>query len=154
MNKENLLSTASELKQIKESSSKEYSEKMDVLVGKMNQTMLARPDIEKIIGKNNMVMMQNNHANHARFMLSVMTDFDTNVLVDTILWVFNAYENHGFSSLYWAAQFNAWLEIYKEELSEETYQDIYPFYIWMQVNIPHFHKISKDLANLSNVGEH
>ncbi len=154
MNKENLLKSATELRAVKKSAGNEYADKIDVLVGKMNQTMLARQDVKKLVGNDNIGMMKDNHANHARFMSSIMVNFDPNVLVDTVLWVFNAYQNHGFHSQYWAAQLNTWLELFKEELSEETYCEVYPFYNWMQVNIPQFVIVSKDVAQLSNVGEH
>ncbi len=154
MNKEYLLKTAAELKAVNKKAGKEYAEKIDVLVGKMNQIMLARPDIDKLVGKDNISMMQDNHANHARFMSSIIVNFDPNVLVDTVLWVFSAYQNHGFHSQYWAAQLNTWMELFSKELSEDTYAEIYPFYNWMQVNIPQFTLISRYVDDFPNVGEH
>ncbi len=138
MTKEALLKTANELKIIQPEHLAEYSKKRDLLIETMNQRMLARPDIEKIAGTDNLSMMKDNHANHARFMESIFRNYSPDVMVDTILWVFRAYMSRGFASTYWAAQLNFWLILYKESLTEDCYQVIYPYYEWMQINIPTF----------------
>lgn len=138
MTKEALIKTANELNQVQQEYLTEYNKKRDLLIETMNQRMLARPDIEKIVGTDNLSMMKDNHANHARFMESVFRNHSPEVLVDTILWVFRAYMSRGFTSTYWAAQLNFWMEIYKETLTNDCYQAIYPYYEWMQINIPVF----------------
>lgn len=95
-------------------------------------------------------MMKDNHANHARFMESVFTNPLAETLVDTILWVFRAYRSRKFGSTYWAAQLNTWIEIYKSELSEECFEAVYPFYNWMQINIPNFVKLSDEKLDAPN----
>jgi hypothetical protein len=100
--------------------------------------MEARPDIVEMVGKNNINMMRDNHANHARFLESIFNQHSPETLVDTVLWVFRAYIARNFSSTYWAAQLNTWIEIYKKELTKECYDAIYPYYNWMQINIPSF----------------
>jgi hypothetical protein len=72
------------------------------------------------------------------------------VLVETILWVFRAYRSHGFHTNYWAAQLNSWIEILRNELSEEAYTEIYPYYEWMQVNIPLFVLFSDEKLEAPN----
>lgn len=144
MNKELLLQTASKISSISEKSIAEYQSKKDGLVETMNQKMEARADIADLIGEVNMEMMKDNHANHARFMESMFSDYSHEVMVDTVLWVFRAYRARNFSSTYWAAQINSWLEIYKTELSAECYKEVEPFYKWMQVNIPIFNKLAEE----------
>ncbi len=138
MNRTDLIKTAIKLKQVDAKYAKEFSTKMEVLVGKMNTVMEARPDLAEMVGKNNVAMMKDNHANHARFLESIFYQHSPEILVDTVLWVFRAYIARNFSSTYWAAQLNTWLVIYKKELSKECYEAIYPYYNWMQINIPHF----------------
>ena len=138
MNRADLIKTAKKLKQVDEKYAAEYSTKMELLVGKMNAIMEARPDIVEMVGKNNINMMKDNHANHARFLESIFCQHSPETLVDTVLWVFRAYISRNFSSTYWAAQLNTWIEIYKKELTQECYDAIYPYYNWMQINIPHF----------------
>ena len=103
-----------------------------------------RPDILDLVGVNNVSMMKDNHANHARFMESIFHQRSPEVLTDTVLWVFRAYRSHNFSSTYWAAQLNTWIEILKQELSPDCYLEIYPYYCWMQINIPTFNKLAEE----------
>lgn len=144
MTKELLLSTAAELSQPGKKSTKEFSDKANKLVEQMNDYMLNRADINELVGEINLDMMKDNHANHARFMESVFANHNPEVLVDTVLWVFRAYRSRNFSSTYWAAQLNGWINIYKQELSEGCYNEVIPFYKWMQVNIPVFNKLAEE----------
>ena len=143
MEKENLLKSAKQLNQPSVESISEFSQKLNMLVEKMNNYMLKRPDINELVGEGNLEMMKDNHSNHARFMESVFINYDPEVLLDTVLWVFRAYRSRNFSSIYWAAQLNGWINIYKTEFSEKTYNEIIPFYKWMQVNIPVFNTLAE-----------
>lgn len=143
MSKELLLKSAAAIQQPSEEASKEFREKVNLLIDKMNVTMLARPDVEDLVGPGNTEMMKDNHANHARFMDSVFQNYIPEVLVDTVMWVFRAYRSRNFSSTYWSAQLNTWMKIYNEELSEECQKEILPFYHWMQVNIPLFNQLAE-----------
>lgn len=144
MSKEFLLKTAAQLQQPSVEAKKEFSKNLNALVEQMNQTMINRKDINELVGADNIEMMKDNHANHARFMESVFDNFIPEVLVDTVLWVFRAYRSRNFSSTYWSAQLNAWMNIYSKELSENTFNEILPFYKWMQVNIPIFNKLAEE----------
>lgn len=144
MDREELIKTAKSLTQVSATSAAEYSSKMDLLVTLMNQKMLCREDLNDMIGTGNAEMMKDNHANHARFLESIFHNHSPEVLVDTVLWVFRAYRSRNFSSTYWAAQLNSWIEILKNELSKECFKEIYPYYNWMQINIPVFNKLAEE----------
>ena len=144
MSKDELIRTATKIAQVDAKLAAEYSEKREALVETMNQQMVSRPDIQQMVGENNINMMRDNHANHARFLESIFHEYNPEVLVDTVLWVFRAYRSRNFSSTYWAAQLNAWLEIYKEKLSPACYEAVYPYYNWMQINIPVFNKLAEE----------
>jgi len=144
MQREDLIQSASMLKQVSEKSAAEYSSKRDHLVELLNKIMENRTDLLDMVGIGNVDMMRDNHANHARFLESIFIQHDTEVLVDTVLWVFRAYRSRNFSPTYWAAQLNAWIELYKKELTAECYQEVYPYYKWMQINIPTFNKLAED----------
>ena len=150
MDKNYLLETAKQLQIVKEQTAKEYNEKSSELVIKMNQLMLEREDISALVGEKNLKMMQDNHANHARFIASILKNYNHVVLVDTVLWVFRAYQSHGFKSNYWAAQLNCWISVLKENLTVESYKEILPYYEWMQINIALFTNLSEEDLNLSN----
>jgi len=144
MEKNDLVKTAGMLKQVSEKSAAEFSSKKENLVIMMNQKMEGRADLLDMVGAGNVEMMKDNHANHARFLESIFNQHSPEILTDTVLWVFRAYRSRNFSSTYWAAQLNGWIEIYKKELSPECYQEIYPYYNWMQINIPTFNKLAED----------
>jgi hypothetical protein len=144
MQREDLILSAQKLKQVTEKSVREFSSKRNHLVDVMNKKMENREDLLEMVGAGNVEMMKDNHANHARFMESIFNEHSPEILVDTVLWVFRAYRSRNFSSTYWAAQLNTWIEIYKMELSTECYNEVYPYYNWMQINIPTFNKLAEE----------
>ena len=75
-------------------------------------------------------------------MASILKNFNAEVFVDTVLWVFRAYRSHGFTTNYWASQLNTWIDILKNSLTDKSFNEVYPYYEWMQVNIPIFVKLS------------
>lgn len=150
MDKNHLLETAQALKQVKRETAEEYSRKSDELISQINKRMLERAEIKNLVGEDNLSMMKDNHANHVRFIASILKHYNPEVFIDTILWVFRAYRSHGFSTNYWASQLNTWIEILKEVLSSESYQEVYPYYEWMQVNIPVFVKLTDEDFEASN----
>ncbi|MBI9058777.1 MAG: hypothetical protein JEZ01_13520 [Labilibaculum sp.] len=138
MTKDLLLESAQKLQQVEEQFLKEYTKKRENLVTLMNQKMQSRADIKELVGEDNLELMKDNHANHARFLESLFCEYSADVFMETVLWVFKSYSSRGFSSLYWSAQLNTWVELYKEELTKECFAAIYPYYNWMIVNIPSF----------------
>lgn len=142
MDKNYILETARKLEQVNPETAEEYRQKSDELIARINQRMLEKPEIEDIVGENNFSMMKDNHANHVRFMASILRNYNPEVFVDTVLWVFRAYRTHGFTTNYWASQLNTWIDILKDSLTDKSFNEVYPFYEWMQVNIPQFAKLT------------
>jgi len=120
----------------------EFSKIRDELVAKGNVTLSQRDDLEKLIGKDNLSMAEDNNRNFARFMEALFIEYSPEVFVETVLWVFNAYRSHGFNVTYWAANLNIWLQNLENNISREAYTQIYPFYNWLIVNIPIFTKLT------------
>lgn len=143
--KEKLLASASKLSPPPASAAEEFSEKQEQLASEGNQRMARREDLEKLVGKGNRQMAEDNNRNFARFMASLFSDFSPNVLAETALWVFRAYRSHGFQTTYWAANLNIWVDILQKEMSKETFASIYPFYHWLIVNIPIFAAMTKEV---------
>jgi len=142
MNREDLIRSAAEIRQVSPETANEYAQKKELLTAKLNEVMLRRPDIHELVGEKNIDMMRDNHSNHARFVASILRYFHPEVLTDTVLWVFRSYRSRGFHQNYWAAQISAWIEILRQELSPESFASIYPLYEWFSVNIPAFTDIS------------
>ena len=150
MDKNFLLETAQQLNHVSVKNADEYHQKSEQLITKMNTIMLERPDIDSLVGANNILMMKDNHSNHVRFIASILKNHNPDVLVDTVLWVFRAYRSHGFTTNYWAAQLNTWITIIKEVLSQECFMEVYPYYNWLQINIPIFVKVSDEKFEAQN----
>ena len=146
MNRQDLLETARALPAFSAAAAQEYADQRELLVASLNQIMLQRVDLDQLVGAGNHAMMQDNHRNHARFMGSLFMLLSPAVLVDTVLWVFRAYRSHGFQLTYWPAQLDTWVEIFREDLTEKTFEEIYPFYHWMIVHQPAFVELSDNFV--------
>jgi hypothetical protein len=144
MDKKTLIESATRLGPFSPTTATGYADKSDRLIARINEALLSRADTKSIVGDINLAMMKDNHANHVRFIASILKHFDAEVLTETVLWVFRAYRNRGFASTYWAAQLSAWFPILREELPREIYEEVRPLYEWMQVNIPLFEKLSHE----------
>lgn len=148
MKKEQLIKLAQQLKQPDSKAAYEFSQKKDEYASHLNELMLKRDDLTKLIGIDGQTMMQDNHRNHVRFMESIFLAYDPEVLVDTVLWVFRAYRSHGFNLAYWPAFIGTCINQIKKEFTEETYNQIYPFYNWLLVNQAAFVELSdKEMIN-------
>ncbi len=142
--KDRLLASASALRPPRQSAVEAFSRKRDQLAAMANRQMAQRPDLEKMIGEDNRQMAEDNNRNFARFMEALFTDFTPGVLVETVIWVFLAYRSHGFQTTYWPANLNVWTDLLEKELPEEAFNDIYPFYNWLIINIPAFVKLTDE----------
>ncbi len=142
MKKEDLVKSASALKQPTAEAVEEFSTKAEAMINTLNDRLSRRDDIVQLIGEGNSDMMFDNHRNHIRFMISLFKAYDPVVFTETVLWVFRAYRSHGFKLTYWPAQLDTWVDVFNSELSRECFDQIYPFYDWMIVNNPIFAGIS------------
>ena len=145
--KDHLIGSAGELKPLDAQALADFREKVEALTQEMNSRMEQRPDILRLVGKDNLDMMKDNHRNHMRYIDTVLEHLEPKQFVETVLWVFRAYRSHGFQIAYWPAQLDTWLEIFKERLDEAAFAQVYPFYKWMLVNQAAFVSLSvEDLA--------
>lgn len=136
MEKHSLIKGAEQLKALSEKAAIEFEQQSGTMISELNKIMHKRPDLVKLIGKDNLDMMQDNHQNQFRFMLSIMQLYKADIFVDTLIWVFHTYRSHGFSEAYWPAMLNALISIMKEKLSKETFDETYPFYRYILINQP------------------
>ena len=156
MNKASLISSASQLVAPDTAAIEEFSKKSDALAAELNRQMLNRPDLEKLIGQDNELMMQDNSRNFLRFMDSLFQGYQPEVFVDTVLWVFRTYRAHGFQVSYWPANLDTCVEVLRDHLSDQSYSAVYPFFNWLIVNIPIFTKLSDEnrASNHTHITEH
>ena len=138
-----LIESAARLGPFSDNTARSYRQLAPRLTALVNERMLKREDVLLLTGIENTDMMKDNHANHARFIASILDRFHPGVLTETIIWVFRAYRSRGFASAYWAAQLNAWIETIQDEMPAEAGREVLGLYYWMQVNIPLFDKLSQ-----------
>ncbi len=143
MTKEELINEASKLPRPTSEAATEYAAKSEALAGELNQIMGARDDLEALIGPGNKAMMEDNHRNHARFITSLLTSYQPEVLVNTVLWVFRAYRAHGFGLTYWPAQLDTWITLLRRELSPAAFESIHPLYLFMLIHQPDFVELTE-----------
>ena len=144
MNLQHLFNTAKQLRQPSASAAAEFEASRDGLAEELNRRMSIRPDLEKLIGSENLAMMQDNSRNFCRFMGGMFHAYEPEVLAQTALWVFRAYRSHGFKTTYWPANLDTFVSIARDRLGSATFDEIYPFFQWLIVNIPTFVKISDE----------
>ncbi len=145
--KDTLLTTARKLDPPAETAIREFEDKWEQIAAAGTRQLMARPDLEKLVGPGNEQMAEDNNRNFPRFMVSLFSDYQPSVFVETVLWVFRAYRSHGFQTTYWAANLNIWVDLLQKELSANAWKQIHPFYNWLIVNIPVFASITDpDLA--------
>lgn len=144
MNKEQLLTSAQDLLNVSQQTVEEYSSKKESLTAALDMKLEARDDLDALVGVGNESMMKDNHSNHSRFVEAMLNEYNPEVLVDTVLWVFRAYRSHGFKLTYWSAQLNGWMTLLKEQMSEQSYLEIEPLYRWFIVNQSSFVELSDD----------
>jgi hypothetical protein len=147
MNNQQLIDIAPDLSTISGNHIAELAEKMEILVAEMNHNMCKRSDIKSLVGNDNISMMKENHANHLRFVHSLLEQYNKQILVDTVAWVYRSYRSRGFQVNYWAVQINTWIDLFKKHLSEDAFESIYPLYEWFRMTVPHFSQISDEEMN-------
>lgn len=150
--REHLLDTAIKLKPPEEGFYREFEGKWEQLAAMGTKALFDREDLDKLIGPGNQQMAADNNRNFPRFMLSLFTNYNPEVFVETVLWVFRAYRSHGFHTTYWAANLNLWVEMLKKELSPGAFGEIYPYYAWLIINIPVFTQLTDADPSSSGAG--
>ncbi len=150
MSREKLIQAASQIRHPSRETAAEYAAKSELLAAEMNRVFSKRPDLESLIGPGNLNMMQENHRNHTRFIAALLMDFQPEVLVETLLWVFRAYRSHGFRLAYWPTQLEIWVQILKDNLQSESFNAVYPVYGFMIANLQLIAGLSEEFPETGN----
>jgi hypothetical protein len=152
MKREDLIEGAKLLVAPSTASTESFEKKQDTIGAELNRRMLARPDIERLIGKDNQEMMKNNTHNFLRFMTALFHRYDPAVLADTCLWAFKTYRAHGFQVSYWPANIDTLMQVMRTELPGKVYGEVFPFFNWVIVNIPAFSIITDTMPEITEPG--
>lgn len=114
----------------------EYAAAMAMMIDQVDRTLLARPDLQTLIGGGNTEMMRTNHRNHAEFMVAFSRVYDPPVLIGVVVWVLQTYQAHGFSIGYWPVQLEAWRSAVATSVTPRAVAEIDPIYRWLLDHLP------------------
>ena len=89
----------------------EYQKNIPLMVEAVNSIMEKLNSADNLIGSNSLSVMQDNHLNHAKFMVSVFKLNDYVLLKNTLNWVLSSYQARGFKKEYFPAEIKAWLKV-------------------------------------------
>lgn len=131
---EDLIKSAEQLNRISGETVDAYSEKQKQIIARTNDLMLKHKKIQSLTGENDESKMIINHTNHVGFMESIMRNFNPEVFINTILWVYRTYSKHGFDPGYWQVALEKYDEAVKDILEEDAYAEISEYYNWMRKN--------------------
>ncbi len=145
--KEKLIASASDIPLPSPSTLEAYKNVTAAMIPKMNEIMLQVKELQLLIQSANKEKMLLNHANHMRFMESIMSKYDPSVFVTTILWVYKTYRKHEFPESYWKHAFPVYEKLLYEYLDPPLADEIAVFYLWLRKNHKNFLKVSAKEEN-------
>ncbi len=129
----NIINKAKDITAISDKTYKEMEYNLKTLEILMNKEFFKRTDLNTLIN-DNIELIKDNHTNHLRFMLNIMKNYDPEVFINVVSWVFDTYTKRDISTDYWYVQLTTFLKIYKENLSDSSYNEISPFYDFLLKN--------------------
>jgi hypothetical protein len=114
----------------------EYQGLLENLVTDLNARLLKDPSLDSLIGgaANRPVLWNNNH-NHAKFVATLLADYQPETLVETLRWVLDTYLSRGFRSDFFPFVLARWKETLRSQLSPSSLGSILPFYDFMSMAV-------------------
>ncbi len=121
----------SNVPEVSKETAEEYGNKIDLMLKKVNQDMSEKGNLNQLIGDNPISKMKDNHKNHADFMYNSFLLNDSELFLNTIVWVYKTYNKHGFSYDYFPVELKVWISAIKEYINPENQKAIIKVYRWM-----------------------
>ena len=112
-------------------SSLAYHEHRELLAAAVDQAIIHHPQLGQLIGPNPFDLIQQNHANHAKFMDNVFFLGNTQLLVKTLPWVYRVYGARGVSMDYVPVELRAWRRAITEQIPDSAAAPLLAVYDWM-----------------------
>ena len=121
---------------------KAFAERAEAMAAAVSARMLARGDINDLVGPESLGLLLETHRNHGRFVTALLEEFDPSVLVRTVSWVLHSYRAHGFKPQYWRHQLESWMAVLQVHLPEQAQAEIMELYAWLEEHLEEFILIS------------
>lgn len=154
MNKSLLTQSAKTLKATGALNFLALENRSSIWAAELTAILSGRSDLEDLIGPGNLSVMEMNHANHFRYMISVAALFDPKSFVETVLWVFRTYRARGFSVRYWEVMLPEAMGILHRHMGDDYLHELGPYYEWLLANIPAFADLSEtEISAFEDLGK-
>ena len=157
MNKEVLISKATQITPPSPLTSNKLKESAETMAQELTLVMAEKKNLESLIGEGNYLMMVNNHKNHFDYICSLTSLYDPLSFVETVLWVFRTYIGRGFSPAYWQEMLQEAKIILRSHLPDEQYKEAIAIYNLLHDNLTEFIILSESTPSfyetLGNINE-
>ena len=120
------------LLRVSQKAAQDYAEHADKMLQYVDACMKQAP-LDALVAKQVEMMLQN-HRNHLQFMTSFFRLNNPELLKEIVIWVYRAYQAHGFSPDYFPAVLTRWMEAVSKFLPPESATEILGVYGWMLEN--------------------
>jgi diguanylate cyclase (GGDEF)-like protein len=122
-----------------------YEDHLELLINYVNNQM------SKINGDENFndklsKKTYNNHMRHGEFMLTALRFDDYRFFYETIIWVYNFYQHHGFAYENFLLELEAWTKGVKKYIDSSYSEEIINIYRWMIENHDYFIEASENYS--------
>ena len=121
---------------VSQKAAQDYAAHADNLLNYVDGCMKQAP-LDALAAKQVEMMLQN-HRNHLQFMMSFFRLNNPELLKEIVIWVYRAYQAHGFSPDYFPAVLRRWMEAVSQFLPPESATEILGVYGWMLENHQRF----------------
>ncbi|HPE65472.1 MAG TPA: B12-binding domain-containing protein, partial [Synergistales bacterium] len=121
---------------VSQKAAQDYAAHADNLLNYVDACMKKAP-LDALAAKQVEMMLQN-HRNHLQFMMSFFRLNNPELLKEIVIWVYRAYQAHGFSPDYFPAVLRRWMEAVSQFLPPESAPEILGVYGWMLENHQRF----------------
>lgn len=108
----------------------------------MTEAMLRLDNLAGVIGEDNQSLMELNHQNHFRYIVSLASLYDPRSFVETVIWVFRTYRAHGFTPAYWEHMLPEATAAVRRHLPEQEAREVLTLYDWLYEHIRDFTRLS------------
>lgn len=127
----------------------EYKAFTEQLVDYMDNFIVDHPSFHSLTGNNPWEMVTGSHKNHAMFMRNVFLTGDSELLTNTLPWVYHAYHSRGFSYEYFLAVSTGFMKGVNKYLSPGYAGEINRIYQWMLDRHSEIVELSKKMQAVS-----
>lgn len=131
---------------VPQAAARAYLAQTEAMLARVQDHMAALADLGGPARPGASAMMFNNHRNHALLMANVLEFSAYETLAWFIPWVYQTYNQRGFSYTYFATALRAWAETVRDTLPAEHSEPILAVYEWLLARHEHWIELAESQA--------